>query len=75
MPPIVPALCIELGYYLRHGHWLTELSLKTLGYQALERIYEWFLGSLLLAPFLAVLVGALTYLLAQTVQKHDAQAI
>jgi glycosyltransferase involved in cell wall biosynthesis len=75
MPPIVPALCIELGYYLRHGHWLTELSLRTLGYQALERIYEWFLGSLLLAPFLAVLVGALTYLLAQTVQKHDAQAI
>jgi len=75
MPPIVPALCIELGYYVRHGHWLTELSLQTLGYQALERIYEWFLGSLLLAPILALLVGALTYLLARMVQKEDAEAI
>lgn len=73
MPPIVPALCIELGYYVRHGHWLTELSLQTLGYQALERIYEWFLGSLLLAPLLALLVGALTYLLARMVQREDAE--
>ncbi|MEE9118578.1 MAG: DUF2062 domain-containing protein, partial [Calditrichia bacterium] len=23
MPPFVPALCIEMGYYIRHGHWLT----------------------------------------------------
>ena len=75
MPPIVPALCIELGYYIRHGHWLTELSLKTLGFQALERFYEWFLGSLLLAPLLAVLVGALTCLLARMVQREDAEAI
>lgn len=74
MPPIVPALCIELGYYIRHGHWLTELSLQTLGYQALERIYEWFLGSLLLAPLLALLVGVLTYLLAKMVQREDAEA-
>ena len=75
MPPIVPALCIELGYYVRHGHWLTELSLQTIGYQALERIYEWFLGSLLLAPLLALLVGALTYLLAWMVQREDAETI
>ena len=73
MPPLVPALCIELGYYVRHGHWLTELSLQTLGYQALERIYEWFLGSLLLAPLLALLGGALTYLLARMVQREDAE--
>jgi len=75
MPPIVPALCIELGYYMRHGHWLTELSLQTLGYQALQRLYEWFLGSLLLAPLLALLVGGLTLLLAQAVQRRDAEAI
>jgi hypothetical protein len=54
---------------------LTEISLETLGYQALERIYEWFLGSLVLAPLLALLVGALTYLLARMVQKEDAEAI
>jgi hypothetical protein len=54
---------------------LTELSLKTLGFQALERFYEWFLGSLLLAPLLALLVGALTCLLARMVQREDAEAI
>ena len=75
MPPIVPALCIELGYYARHGSWLTELSLQTLGYQALERFYEWFLGSLLLAPLLALMVWLLTYLLARMVQREDAEAI
>src|SRR5512138_299849 len=26
MPPLVPALCIELGYYLRHRELLTEIS-------------------------------------------------
>ena len=75
MPPIVPALCIELGYYFRHGDWLTEFSLQTLGYQAMERLYEWFLGSLVLAPVLALLVGALTYLLAQMVQKDNAETV
>ncbi|PLY02779.1 MAG: DUF2062 domain-containing protein [Desulfuromonas sp.] len=73
MPPIVPALCIELGYFMRHGHWLTELSLETLGYQALERVYEWLLGSLVLAPVLALLVGLVTLLLAQLVQRKDVE--
>jgi len=75
MPPIVPALCIELGYYFRHGSWLTELSLQTLGYQAMQRLYEWFLGSLVLAPLFSLLVGVLTYLLTQRVQKENAETI
>jgi uncharacterized protein (DUF2062 family) len=65
MPPVVPALCIEMGYWLRHGRFLTEISLETLGYQALERLYEWLLGALVLAPLLAFLIGALTLLLAR----------
>lgn len=74
MPPIVPALCIEVGYYLRHGQWLTEISLQTLGYQALQRLLEWFYGSLLLAPLLAVVVGGLTLILAKLVQRRDARS-
>ncbi len=61
MPPLVPALCIETGYYLRHGSWLMEISLQTLGYQGLERLYEWLLGSLILGPLLAALVAVLIY--------------
>jgi uncharacterized protein (DUF2062 family) len=65
MPPVVPALCIELGYLLRHGRFLTEISLETLGYQALERLYEWLIGALVLAPLLAVLIGGVTLVLAR----------
>ncbi|MFO7766677.1 MAG: DUF2062 domain-containing protein [Pelovirga sp.] len=70
MPPIVPALCIQVGYFLRHGEWLTEFTLETLGYQALQRLYEWLLGSLVLAPLLALLVGGLTLLLALLIKRQ-----
>ena len=61
MPPFVPAICIELGYFLRHGRFLTEVSIKTLGYQGLDRCYEWLIGSLLLGPILALFVGGIIY--------------
>ena len=69
MPPIVPALCIEVGYFLRHGRFLTEISLETLGYQALERLYEWLLGSLVLAPILAAAAGGIIFGLASFIHK------
>lgn len=57
MPPLVPALAVEAGHFLRHGQLLTELSIQTLGYQFLDRAWEWVLGSLALAPLLALAVG------------------
>ena len=71
MPPIVPALCIEAGYYLRHGAFLTEVSLETLGYQALDRLFEWLIGSLVLAPVLAILVGGVIFLMAHILAKRQ----
>ncbi len=70
MPPVVPALCIEIGYYLRHGRWLTEVSLETLGYQGLERLYEWLLGSLLLGPFLAGATALVIYAMAAILRRE-----
>ena len=69
MPPVVPAICIELGYFLRHGRFLTEVSIKTLGYQGLDRCYEWLIGSLLLAPILALFVGGIIYLMGFFIKK------
>ena len=69
MPPIVPALCVEVGYFLRNGAFLTEISLETLGYQALDRILEWFIGAFFLAPLLALVLGGVTYLLALYILK------
>lgn len=70
MPPIVPGLCIEVGYFMRNGSFLTEISLETLGYQALDRLYEWFLGSLLLGPALAAVVALLIYLIASALSRE-----
>lgn len=64
MPPFVPALCIETGYFLRHGTFLTELSMTTLGSQGLERCYEWLIGSLILAPVLSAVVAGIIYVMA-----------
>jgi glycosyltransferase involved in cell wall biosynthesis len=69
MPPIVPALCIETGYFMRNGRFLTEISLETIGYQALQRLYEWLLGSFLVAPFLGFIIGLFIYIIALVIEK------
>jgi uncharacterized protein (DUF2062 family) len=75
MPPLVPALCIEIGYYMRHGRFLTEISIKTLGYQAPERLWEWVLGSLVLAPLLAAVIGGLIHVTASLVRYRESPAM
>jgi uncharacterized protein (DUF2062 family) len=69
MPPLVPALCIEAGHFLRTGRLLTEFSLETLGHQALDRLWEWLLGSLVLAPALAAGGFGITFGLALWLQR------
>jgi ABC-type spermidine/putrescine transport system permease subunit II len=69
MPPFIPALCIETGYYLRHGQWLTELSFKTVFEQFSSRVYEWFLGSLIIAPLAAVIAGGIMYVTATAIKR------
>ena len=63
-PPFVPGLGVLLGYRLRRGSWLTEFSVQTLGYEAPQRILDWFAGALALAPVLGLLAGALVGALA-----------
>lgn len=73
MPPLVPAMCIEVGYFLRNGTWLTDVSWQTLGVEFLDRAYEWILGSLILAPILAGIAGILFYGITRSVAslKHS----
>lgn len=70
MPPLVPALCIEAGYYMRHGEFLTEISWQTLGRQGMERLFEWLLGSLLVGPVLGILVGGIVYWTALSLKRQ-----
>lgn len=65
MPPFVPALCIETGYFLTHDNtFLTTISFETIGNQGLERIFEWFIGSLIIAPVLSLLSFIAIFLMA-----------
>lgn len=69
MPPFVPALCIEIGYYLRHGSWLLDLSFATVFREFSSRLFEWFLGSLIIAPLAAAIAWVAVYLSASFI-KH-----
>jgi glycosyltransferase involved in cell wall biosynthesis len=70
--PIVPALCIEVGYFIRHGRFLTEISLETLGYQGLERFFEWIIGALVLGPLMGLFTGGIIYILTFILKKERA---
>jgi len=69
MPPLVPAICIEIGFFLRHGRFLTEISLQTLGYQGLERFFEWVIGSIIFAPMFAAGMWAILYPISYIVKR------
>lgn len=70
MPPLSPFLCIELGFRMRNGRWLTELTLQS-GVRELHlRIFEWFLGSLILAPFWMIVSGGLVYSITAYLQRR-----
>ena len=69
MPPLSPFLCIELGYFLRHGRWWTEFTLQTCLAEMHHRIYEWLLGSLILAPLFAAIAWFAVYGIASIVQR------
>lgn len=70
IPPFVPFLCIEVGYYFRHGEWLKDLSRETMLLQIGERLYEWLLGSIIVAPILAFISGVIVFFLARILRRR-----
>lgn len=71
MPPFVPVACIELGHYILYGTWLTEVSWQAVFGDIPKRLWEWFIGSLILAPFLAVLMSVIVFFAAGRMQKKE----
>jgi len=69
MPPFVPAVCIEVGYFLRHGNWLIDISFATVFAQFSDRLLEWFLGSLIIAPLGSMLMGAIFFVSSTLIKK------
>lgn len=61
MPPVVPALCIEVGYYLRNGEFLLDLSWDRWLLEIPQRLWDWFLGSLIVGPVLGLAGATMVY--------------
>lgn len=74
MPPFVPVACIELGHYLRYRKWLTEASLESVVHQITDRLYEWLLGSLVLAPVLACVAAVAVYCIARFARRRPIES-
>jgi glycosyltransferase involved in cell wall biosynthesis len=68
-PPFVPLLCIQTGFFLQKGHFLTSFTKETLLIQAGDRIWEYFLGSFVVGPLLGLFVAMGTYLISRGLQK------
>jgi glycosyltransferase involved in cell wall biosynthesis len=68
--PFMPAICIETGHFMRHGYFLTDISMETLGYQCLDRLFEWFMGSLVVAPLAGFIVGGSIFQVLVTMKKR-----
>lgn len=70
MPPLTPVLCIETGYFLRHGSFLTNPDFELLVAQSPERLLEWLIGSLILGPIFALLSGLAVWISARFLQRR-----
>lgn len=69
MPPFVPFACIEIGYYMRNGVWLTTADFQTIVEELHLRLLDWLLGSLVLAPLNAIVFALITYVIAIFLKK------
>ncbi len=69
MPPLVPLLCIETGYFIRHGQWLTEISFDTVCKQLGSRIIEWWIGAAVLVIPLSLLTSLIVYVAALLIRR------
>ena len=71
-PPGVPFICIQLGYFIRNGHWWTAFTRQSFTTELHERLLEWAIGSVILAPVYAVIAAGIVYWLATVIQKRQA---
>ena len=68
-PPFVPFICIEAGHYLRNGCFITGLNLSTFKTNWSEFIFDWLIGSLVLAPFYSLVAFVGVYFISNKIQK------
>jgi len=73
-PPLVPLLCIQLGYFFRNGEWLTDLTWRTVVQEMHLRLWEWLIGSLLVGPLLGFIGAALSFAMIRNWRRQRLNA-
>lgn len=71
MPPLVPAICIEVGHYMRYGEFLLDVSWERWVTEVHLRLWEWLLGSLVVGPLLGLLGALPVYWFAKFVRERN----
>ncbi|MDZ7642318.1 MAG: DUF2062 domain-containing protein [Desulfurivibrio sp.] len=61
MPPVVPVLCIQVGYFMRGEGLLLNLSWEKWLLEIHLRLWDWLLGSLVVGPVLGMIGAMLVY--------------
>lgn len=61
MPPVVPVICIQVGYFLQNGQLLLDLSRERWLLEIHLRLWDWLLGSLIVGPLLGIVGAGLVY--------------
>ena len=69
-PPVVIAISIEAGHFIRHGDFLTDLSWNTIAQQAPQRILEWIVGGVFFGPVFALFWGTVVFFMALWVGRQ-----
>ena len=69
VPPLVPLACIELGFFLRSGTWIGRDELRTFAADLPRYFLDWLIGSIVLAPVLAVIAGLAVFYIATAVRR------
>ncbi len=77
MPPVVPVLCIQVGFFLQNGSLLLDLSWERWGLEIHYRLWDWFIGSLLIGPILGFVGGIIIYFASKKVhqRKRNVKAV
>lgn len=71
-PPVVPILCIEVGHLICRGSFFVPNDPQSVFADLHEHLFHWLIGSLVLAPLLALLAAWAVYRIAVRVQKGPA---
>lgn len=69
-PPFVPFVCIEVGHYIREGRFLTDFTFSSISGNLYGFLTDWLVGSLVMAPFYAVVAFFGVYYIASGIQRR-----